>query len=99
MSFLARSSLLSARSPLSQRVLLGRATAFHFRGAASSVSARPGSQTLPHAAQNIKEEVGNSASDLARSLGGGPLNVGKLADGGDGFVRHAVPRFAITVYQ
>ncbi|KAH7107582.1 hypothetical protein BKA62DRAFT_610808 [Auriculariales sp. MPI-PUGE-AT-0066] len=86
MSFLARSSLLVSRSPLSQRALLGRAAAVHLRGAASSVSARPGSQTLPHAAQNVKEEVGNTASDLARSLGGGALNAGKFADGGDGFL-------------
>lgn len=40
------------------------------RGAASSVSGRPGSQTPGHAAQNIKEEIGNSTSDLAKSIAG-----------------------------
>lgn len=32
------------------------------RSVASSVSGRPGSQTVGHAATNIKEEVGNSAA-------------------------------------
>lgn len=41
------------------------------RGVASSVSGRPGSQTPAQAAQNVKEEVGNSAADLARTIAGG----------------------------
>ncbi|KAI0093888.1 hypothetical protein BDY19DRAFT_856702, partial [Irpex rosettiformis] len=41
------------------------------RGAASSVSGRPGSQTLEHAAENIREEVGNSTADLAKTIAGG----------------------------
>jgi len=41
------------------------------RGVASQVSGRPGSQTIGHAATNIKEEVGNSAADLARAISGG----------------------------
>ena len=41
------------------------------RFAASSVSNRPGSQTLGHAAQNVKEEVGNSAADWAKTIAGG----------------------------
>ena len=48
---------------------------FIVRGAASSVSGRPGSQTLGHAAQNIREEVGSSAADLAKSIAGGNLYV------------------------
>jgi hypothetical protein len=40
----------------------------HIRTAASSVSGRPGSQTIEHAATNIKEEVGNSAADLAKRI-------------------------------
>ncbi|KAF8516761.1 hypothetical protein JB92DRAFT_2908968 [Gautieria morchelliformis] len=40
------------------------------RSVASSVSHRPGSQTLPHALQNIKEETGNSATDLAKTISG-----------------------------
>lgn len=42
-----------------------------FRGAASSVSGRPGSQTLEHAAENIREELGNSTADLAKTIAGG----------------------------
>ena len=38
------------------------------RSVASSVSGKPGSQTLEHAATNIKEEVGNSAADLAKVI-------------------------------
>lgn len=41
------------------------------RSVASQVSGRPGSQSLDHAATNIKEEVGNSTADLARSIAGG----------------------------
>ncbi|OSX65628.1 hypothetical protein POSPLADRAFT_1039170 [Postia placenta MAD-698-R-SB12] len=41
------------------------------RGAASHVSGRPGSQTAKQAAQNIKEEVGNSTTDLAKAIAGG----------------------------
>lgn len=40
------------------------------RSVASSVSGRPGSQTLEHAATNVKEELGNSASDLAKVIAG-----------------------------
>lgn len=45
-------------------------TLYHRRLVASSVSNRPGSQTLEHAATNIKEEVGNSAADLAKVIAG-----------------------------
>ncbi|KAH9950196.1 hypothetical protein B0H21DRAFT_687075 [Amylocystis lapponica] len=41
------------------------------RGAASQVSGRPGSQTIGQAATNIKEEVGNSTTDLAKAIAGG----------------------------
>ncbi|PFH51685.1 hypothetical protein AMATHDRAFT_141874 [Amanita thiersii Skay4041] len=43
---------------------------FLSRGVASSVSRKPGSQDLEHAATNIKEEVGNSAADLAKAIAG-----------------------------
>lgn len=33
------------------------------RAAASQVANRPGSQSIPHAAQNIKEEVGHAIED------------------------------------
>ncbi|KAL5529464.1 hypothetical protein ACEPAG_5449 [Sanghuangporus baumii] len=45
------------------------------RGVASSVSNRPGSQTPSHAATNIKEEVGNTASSVARSIAGANVTV------------------------
>lgn len=40
------------------------------RGVASAVSGKPGSQSLGQAALNIKEEVGNSASDFAKTIAG-----------------------------
>lgn len=40
---------------------------------ASSVGSRPASQNLKHAALNIREEVGNSAADAARSIAGGNM--------------------------
>ena len=43
------------------------------RYVASSVGSRPASQNLKHAALNIREEVGNSAADAARSIAGGNL--------------------------
>lgn len=43
------------------------------RFVASSVGSRPASQNLKHAALNIKEEVGNSAADAARSIAGGNM--------------------------
>ena len=44
---------------------------FAVRTVASQVSGRPASQTIEHAAENIREEVGNSAADLARTIAGG----------------------------
>jgi len=43
------------------------------RSVATSVGSRPASQNLKHAALNIREEVGNSAADAARSIAGGNL--------------------------
>ncbi|KAF9645654.1 hypothetical protein BDM02DRAFT_3156813 [Thelephora ganbajun] len=43
------------------------------RSVASSVGSRPASQNLKHAALNIREEVGNSAADAARSIAGGNM--------------------------
>ncbi|EJD53104.1 hypothetical protein AURDEDRAFT_54788 [Auricularia subglabra TFB-10046 SS5] len=86
MSFLSRTSLVAR--PLVRSAGLRAAPAslvLQRRHVASTVSGRPASQSLPHAAQNIKEEVGNSAADLARSLAGGPLNIGKLVGEDAGF--------------
>jgi len=53
------------------KILLQRPTLFQARFAASSVSNKPGSQTFEHAAQNVKEEVGNSAADWAKTIAAG----------------------------
>ncbi|EIW84873.1 hypothetical protein CONPUDRAFT_162195 [Coniophora puteana RWD-64-598 SS2] len=62
------------------------ANTIHVRFAASSVANRPGSQTVEHATQNVKEEVGNSAADWARSIAGGSINVGSVTPSKDNFV-------------
>ena len=64
------------------------------RGAASSVSGRPGSQTLGHAAENIREEVGQSAADLAKSIAGGNVFVDNVEPTQQTFVRP----FSIRAY-
>jgi hypothetical protein len=56
---------------LTTKTLLQRPTLLQARFAASSVSNKPGSQTLEHAAQNVREEVGNSAADWAKTIAGG----------------------------
>jgi len=43
------------------------------RSVATSVGSRPASQNLKHAALNIREEVGNSAADAARTIAGGNM--------------------------
>lgn len=57
------------------------------RGAASHVSGRPGSQTAGQAAQNIKEEVGNSTADLAKAIAGGNVFQDAVAPTSRTFVR------------
>lgn len=63
----------------------------HARFAASSVSGRPGSQTIQHARQNVKEEVGNSLTDWARSIAGGVFTVGSVKPTKDSFVSTQSP--------
>lgn len=58
----------------------------HARFAASSVSGRPGSQTIQHARLNVKEEVGNSLTDWARSIAGGVFTVDSVKPTRDSFV-------------
>ncbi|GAW02972.1 mnn4-regulates the mannosylphosphorylation [Lentinula edodes] len=41
------------------------------RSVASTVSNKPASQTFDHAALNIREEAGNTAADVAKSIAGG----------------------------
>ncbi|KAK7038220.1 hypothetical protein R3P38DRAFT_2515979 [Favolaschia claudopus] len=68
------------RSPLAARHRLGiRSTPVlpscsallqQRRTEANQVGLKPGSQTISHATQNIKEEAGNSASDIAKMIAG-----------------------------
>ena len=41
---------------------------------------RPGSQTLEHAATNVKEELGNSAADLAKVISGANVTTDSVSD-------------------
>jgi len=63
----------------------------HARLAASSVSGRPGSQTIEHARLNVKEEVGNSLTDWARSIAGGVFTVDSVKPTKDSFVSAKPP--------
>ena len=68
------------------------------RGAASSVGSKPGSQTFEHARQNIKEEVGDAARDMAKTIAGGnyPTDTisGVQTGKGESFVRSNVQNTA-----
>jgi len=61
-------------------------TLLHARTVASQVSGRPGSQTLEHAATNVKEELGNSASDLAKAIAGANVTQPITDSSADSFV-------------
>ncbi|KAG6868680.1 hypothetical protein C0993_011910 [Termitomyces sp. T159_Od127] len=66
-----------------------------------SVSNRPGSQTLEHAATNIKEEVGNSAADLAKVIAGANVKDDPLVPEGSTSFARGLPYMGasgVTVY-
>ena len=67
---LLRATPLVLRKPTVTQPQLFNVVREHRRAVASSVSGRPASQTLKHAATNIKEESGNSAADLAKMIAG-----------------------------
>lgn len=68
-------------TPIARPNRLGiTATLFHARTVASSVSMRPASQTLEHAATNVKEELGNSAADLAKVISGANMTTDSVSD-------------------
>jgi len=77
---------LQGRSRLALRPAAINLSQVHARFAASSVSGRPGSQTIEHARQNVKEEVGNSLTDWARSIAGGVFTVDSVKPSKDSFV-------------
>jgi len=69
------------------------------RFVASTVSFRPGSQSIEHAATNVKEELGNSAQDLAKVIAGANVAGDAISDSSaDSFigitskVAHQVPQ-------
>ncbi|KAG8818547.1 hypothetical protein FRC17_010791 [Serendipita sp. 399] len=78
-TLLPRRPILLAKSQasISPPVLLS------IREVASSVSNRPGSQSIPHAVQNIKEEAGHAIEDVAQAIAGGkqPLPFGSTPEG------------------
>jgi len=55
------------------------------------VSMRPGSQSLEHAATNVKEELGNSATDLAKVIAAANVAGNSVVDSSaESFVRSKV---------
>lgn len=60
------------------------------RTAASTVSHKPGSQTFPQAAQNIREETGNSARDLAKTIAGNVPIPESIEPGRETFVSNRI---------
>jgi hypothetical protein len=61
-------------------------TLLHARTVASFVTNKPASQSLEHAATNIKEEVGNSAADFARVIAGDNATKDSVIHGEESFV-------------
>ncbi|KAF4576335.1 hypothetical protein EYR36_001065 [Pleurotus pulmonarius] len=68
-----RNASLSISRPVARSTLLAS------RSVASSVSSRPASQTMEQAALNIKEEVGNSAADLAKVIASANMTSDRVA--------------------
>ena len=92
-SIVVRNTPLAIR-PIARPIRLGvTATVLQARTVASSVSMRPASQTLEHAATNVKEELGNSAADLAKVISGANVTTDSVSDT-ESFVSIGV----ITVY-
>ena len=81
-SIVVRNTPLAIR-PAARPIRLGvtaTRTLVPVRTVASSVSMRPGSQTLEHAATNVKEELGNSAADLAKAISGANMTTDSVSD-------------------
>ena len=79
-SIAVRKTPLAIRPTACQNRLSVTATLLQARTVASSVSMRPGSQTLEHAATNVKEELGNSAADLAKVISGANVTTDSVSD-------------------
>ncbi|RDB22117.1 hypothetical protein Hypma_010607 [Hypsizygus marmoreus] len=80
-----RNAPLSLCRPVATtRPVLLNSTILHKRTVASVVTNKPASQTFEHAATNIKEEVGNSAADLAKVIAGATPTSGPIVS--DNFI-------------
>lgn len=62
-------------------------TILHARAVASFVTNKPASQSLEHAATNIKEEVGNSAADFAKAIAGTNVTKDSVIRGEESFLK------------
>ena len=79
-SIVIRNTTLAIR-PTPRPIRLGlTATFLQTRNVASSVTTRPASQSLEHAATNVKEELGNSAADLAKVISGANVTTDSVSD-------------------
>ena len=93
---LSRTPVLRGRSlPLRT---LPRLQVISRRNEATAVTGRPASQTIEQAALNVKEEVGNSARDIAKSIAGSPITAETTAPAGkdESFVGYRSVIKAIT---
>ncbi|KAF5373608.1 hypothetical protein D9758_000966 [Tetrapyrgos nigripes] len=66
-------ALRASKGPIARPATLNLNSTFlqlHRRTVASTVTNKPASQSFDHAAQNIREEAGNSAADLAKVIAG-----------------------------
>ncbi|KAJ7286433.1 hypothetical protein C8J57DRAFT_1287642 [Mycena rebaudengoi] len=71
---------LAARHRLATRPVLWN-TPLHARMVANSVGLKPGSEDFEHARQNIREEAGNTAKDLAKAIAGANVYGDGVKDG------------------
>lgn len=84
--------LMPTPRPPTSRILRLATALQQTRSVASSVSGRPGSQTIQQAALNVREEVGNSTTDWAKTIAGGNLPVDSMKSTGETFVGHSLFR-------
>lgn len=82
-------SFFAKPSPITRPLGLGLArNPILMRNIASSVTNQPGSQSLEHAATNVKEEIGNSTKDLAKAIAGANVTTDAVSDSSaESFVR------------
>jgi hypothetical protein len=82
-SVVGRTNLPALRRPLPTARpvrILTPPQVFQKRLVASSVSNKPASQTFEHAATNMKEELGGTASDVAKIIAGANVTTDAVSD-------------------